>query len=274
MQEDFSIYNGPGTELRKAQLRMLEMLKEFDRICKKHNIEYVISGGTCLGAVRHGGFIPWDDDLDIDISYSHYKKLNKVLAKELSEQYFLQTPKTDKGYYQVFSRIVDKNSRIYYPEDTMFLRDNLNYQGVFLDIFPLGNIFSYRFKKIIDSRYMAFFRSKRGIKRKKHNNFFKKVIIISIWPLLKLTISLLNQLVSLRIPLLRNRNKYSHIFGTNITPRLNEKHIFPAKTIVFENHEFLGPAEPEKYLTDLYGDYMKIPTKEKRLIHSVKVEVF
>jgi len=57
-QEDFSDYNGEGTVLRKAQLRLLEMLVEFDRICKKHDIQYFLSGGTCLGAVRHGGFIP------------------------------------------------------------------------------------------------------------------------------------------------------------------------------------------------------------------------
>ncbi len=93
--EDFSIYNGEGTNLRKAQLRLLEMLVEFDRICKKHNIDYYLSSGNCLGTMRQGGFVPWDDDMDVDVMYKDYKKLNRILARELPPQYVLQTPKTD-----------------------------------------------------------------------------------------------------------------------------------------------------------------------------------
>ena len=67
MEEDFSKYNGEGTMLRKAQLRMLDILVEVDKVCKRHNIPYWVDYGTLLGAVRHGGFIPWDDDLDISM---------------------------------------------------------------------------------------------------------------------------------------------------------------------------------------------------------------
>ena len=81
--EDFSKYNGEGTILRKAQLRMLDMLIEVDKICRKYNIQYWLDFGTLLGAVRHQGFIPWDDDLDICVLRKDYKRLRKVLIAEL-----------------------------------------------------------------------------------------------------------------------------------------------------------------------------------------------
>lgn len=71
-------FNPDGSNLRKMQLRMLDMLKYIDKICREHNIKYWLSSGTCLGAVRHGGFIPWDDDCDIELLRKDYKKLIKI----------------------------------------------------------------------------------------------------------------------------------------------------------------------------------------------------
>src|SRR5690554_6780661 len=99
MKEDFSEINGDGTLLRKAQLRVLDMFIEVDGICRKHGIEYWLMGGTLLGAARHGGFIPWDDDMDICILHKDLKKLRKALIAELSAQYAVQDRTTDKNYY-------------------------------------------------------------------------------------------------------------------------------------------------------------------------------
>ena len=87
-------FNPDGSSLRNHQLRMLEMLKYIDGVCKKHNISYWLSSGTLLGAVRHGGFIPWDDDLDIEMLRKDYLKLVKVLGREIDSKYALQTHKT------------------------------------------------------------------------------------------------------------------------------------------------------------------------------------
>ena len=81
MNEDFSIYNGEGTLLRQAQLRMLNILLEVDKICRKNNLSYWIDYGTLLGAVRHKGYIPWDDDIDISMPSDDYKKFTEIAIK-------------------------------------------------------------------------------------------------------------------------------------------------------------------------------------------------
>ncbi len=269
MSEDFSKYNGEGTELRQAQLRLVEMMIEFDRICKKHNIPYFISGGTCLGAIRHGGFIPWDDDVDIDVLFKDYKKLSKVLVEELPSNYFLQTPKTEKGYYQTFNRIVDINSKIYYRESSKS-RSLLKYDGLFLDIFPLQRPLSFKLKTFFDKIFITVFRLKRGI----GGNLFYKSLSIVIYPFLKFLINVLNYFSSARFLPLSENSILSHIYGTNITPKINFSNIFPLKPITFEGYYFSGPSNPQKYLEDLYGNYMQMPPIDNRKAHSVKIEVY
>ena len=98
MSEDLRVkYNPDGSILRQHQLKMLDILIVIDGICKKHGIKYWISDGTLLGAVRHGGFIPWDDDLDIQMMRKDFKHFIKIISKELPENLVLQTHKTDKG---------------------------------------------------------------------------------------------------------------------------------------------------------------------------------
>ena len=97
--------------LRKAQLIMFNLLKELDKVCKKNNINYWLDSGTLLGAVRHKGFIPWDDDIDICMLEKDYKKFLKIAKKELSENVFLQTEETDKNYiWFPYAKLRDRNS--------------------------------------------------------------------------------------------------------------------------------------------------------------------
>ena len=113
-EEDFSQYNGDGTVLRKAQLRMLAILIEVDKICRKYNISYWLDYGTLLGAVRHQGFIPWDDDLDICVLRKDYKRLRKVLIAELSKQYLFLDWKNDAYFFDPCGRIKDTHTRYSY----------------------------------------------------------------------------------------------------------------------------------------------------------------
>lgn len=105
-------YNPEGSDLRRMQMKMLDILTEVDKICKKHDIPYWLAGGTLLGAVRHGGFIPWDDDLDIELMREDYLKLIPLLRKELPEKFVVQTNKTDKNYFLTFAKVRDTQSTI------------------------------------------------------------------------------------------------------------------------------------------------------------------
>ena len=92
-------FNPEGSMLRRQQMRMLEILLEVDKICKKHDIKYWLSSGTLIGAMRHDGFIPWDDDLDIEMMRSDYLRLMEVLPSELPEWLALQNDETDPYYF-------------------------------------------------------------------------------------------------------------------------------------------------------------------------------
>ena len=96
--------------MNQIQQHQLNMAKEVDRICKKYNLRYSIAGGTLLGAIRHQGFIPWDDDLDISMPREDYDKFIKIAQQELGKKYFLQTWDTDKNFVFPFAKIRENNT--------------------------------------------------------------------------------------------------------------------------------------------------------------------
>lgn len=116
----------------------LDLFAEFDRVCKKYNITYIASGGTMLGAVRHHGFIPWDDDMDLMMTRDQYVKLCSVASEEFSHPYFFQTEKTDVGFVRGFARLRNSNTTGIQKEELSY---KLPYnQGIFIDIFPMDNV--------------------------------------------------------------------------------------------------------------------------------------
>ena len=126
-------YNPEGSILRRHQMRMLEMLETIDAICKKHHIPYWLSSGTLLGAARHKGFIPWDDDLDIELLRKDYLKLMEILPQELPDNLVLQNNETDPNYIFIFAKVRDRNSYMeeYGSYDRIFKE-----RGIYIDIFP------------------------------------------------------------------------------------------------------------------------------------------
>lgn len=136
----------PQKDLRKLQLVELEMLLEVDRICREHDIKYCIVGGTMLGAVRHEGFIPWDDDLDIQMSRKEYEKFCHVCEKYLNkEKYFLQTYKTDKEYRWGYAKVRRLGTEYIRKGQEMIKC----HSGVSIDIFPTDNFPDSTVERII-----------------------------------------------------------------------------------------------------------------------------
>lgn len=122
------------TELKKIWAVELDLLMQFDRVCKKHGLKYFLIGGSLLGAIRHHGIIPWDDDIDVGMMREDYDKLLQ-LESEFINPYFLQTPYTDPQYAYSYARIRNSRTTAITP---MFKFQGFN-NGIYLDIFPYEN---------------------------------------------------------------------------------------------------------------------------------------
>lgn len=265
MEEDFSKYNGEGTVRRKVQLRELEILVEIDRICKKHGIKYWIDFGTLLGAVRHGGFIPWDDDLDISMYRPDYRKFQEVAPKELPDWLFLQNKKTDPTYTRELNKVRDLNS-LYIERHEDF---TLPYKkGIFVDIFETVD-----YPKWISGKFAKFL-TKWG---RKSTMFFmmpqyitpKTIISGIIFPIITLAIRIVWYL-----GFITGKSDRIGFHIEQVKSSFRKDDIFPLTTIEFEGKEFPAPKEYIKMLENYYGDYMKLPKEEDRWMHSQYVHIY
>lgn len=266
MEEYFTGKNGESTTLRKAQNRLLEILIEVDRICKKHKIEYWLIAGTLLGAVRHKGFIPWDDDIDICVKQEDLKNLTEILINELPSQFAVQNENQDPNYYiQSVLKIRDKKSKT----DIEFYKP-FKEQGLFLDIIPMEKIPSMKFKEFVFKfNKFPYLRSQELALKGNSNN----LIGWALTPLSRTIIRFAHWYSNKS----RTRNwGYNYLFwvGKAFYFHFDEKIIFPLKTMEFEGRQFSTPNNPDAWLTMAYGDYMKIPKVNERQIHTSKIDIY
>jgi lipopolysaccharide cholinephosphotransferase len=252
------------TPLRQAQLVMLEMLITFDDICKKHNLQYWLEAGTLLGAIRHHGFIPWDDDLDIGMPRNDYEKFMKIVAQDLPKDLFFQTRKTDPYTKWRWIKIRDNYSTFIQKSE---INKNIKYhQGIFIDIFPYDFIEKdfHRSKIFLNRKYQK----SRQLLFKHGSWFFNQLATIPVKLLgyKRLSRYFLNRHTS-------NSPKLA-VMGIEVTIAyhiFDYQTIFPLSQVEFENHLFSAPHEPHQYLTNMYGDYMKLPPEEQRKVHAFKI---
>lgn len=259
-------------EVRKVQI---ELLDELDRICKKHNITYHLFAGTLLGAVRHRGFIPWDDDLDVSLLREDYEKLIKVINTELDDKYYFESPEKDKHSPFPFAKL--KKNNTYFKEASL---NKKMHHGIFIDIFQLDDVPSDK-KKLEKLRkrlnFWYFLKSIKVLNYEKSRSFkntiIKYFIVTIIKPfLLPFSFKYINGKIN---KLATTFNHLDYKMVGHLTCHKIRKEIFHAylydkenfkETIYldFEGKKYLAPKGYDKVLTDLYGDYMTPPKEQER----------
>lgn len=250
--------------LHKAEL---EIMCEFDRICRKHHIPYFLDSGTALGAVRHRGFIPWDDDVDIGMLRSDYERFLLVAKEELSPRFFLQNKESEPAYYKYNAKLRMENT--YFPEGS--LTDKLQHRGIFIDIYPFdyaGHDEKEAQRRIVRSRRML--RLLRFRQTGSERSGWKKRIAYALCSV---------------IPERYFEKKYCAFcsnpaydgaaFITCFSYRMLQskmlcfptEKMLPVRDTAFEDQLFCLMHDPDDYLTRMYGDYMQLPAEEDRVCH-------
>lgn len=244
---------------RDLQLKILEMVKDIDEVCKRNNIKYYIAYGSCLGAVRHGGFIPWDDDFDIMLKYTDYNKFIKACQKELNkDKYFVQTLDTDPNYYLSFSKI--RNIKTTLIEEGNKHENMVN--GVYIDVFPLVGFPDGKFKRAIFKINRAFVLSaNRNVINNKFLSFIFKVIL-KIFGKSNIINYCTKQCTKYKC---EDCNQIISVFDADgIKIGLTSNGIIgEPKYVKFEDIMLPIPEDYDSYLKNIYGNYMEIPSKEQ-----------
>lgn len=259
-------YNPEGSQMRQFQYRMLDMLLYLDEVCKKLNIQFYLDGGTCLGAVRHGGFIPWDDDLDVVVDVKDYKRLCDYLLEHPHPQYVLHNRQTDDNYYVGWAKLRDKNSESTYQGDNPFTANQeklFKYTGLMIDLFPYSDhVLSWVHKPLhwIHNRVLrTYFVGK--------HKFLADLMYHLLFDVLKPFANFLGLVFS-------RRKMYAHDYlSHDAYYRFPKDKMFPLRDIEFEGHTFKVPNDTDYYLRYIYSNYRNLPPKTVRRHHALAFSI-
>ncbi len=251
-------YNPDGSLLRHDQMELLKMMEVVADICKKHDIPWWLSSGTLLGAARHKGFIPWDDDVDIVLLKRDYKRLKRILLKLNSKEFVFHTLESDVEYVNIFGKFRKREGRM---RVTSRRYDYYRWAGVGLDIFAIEK-----------TNYLA-----ARIASVTYNNLQHLTSYIRCgWirrPLIRLIeglcLGILNPLLWL-IGRINPKGEYHYMLGTGWAKHtFYMKDTLPLTTTAFEGVVFPIPKDIDAYLTNVYGNWRQIPSDEviQRCIH-------
>ena len=237
-------------EIQNIELNILIFLKE---VCEQNGLSYGLTSGTLLGAIRHGGFIPWDDDIDIVMPRDDYEKLIQIM-KNCKGKYKLLSPYSTKDYVYEYCKMVDETTVLIENPDTTAIP-----LSVYIDIFPVDGVPEdvkkrqrlFRKLNFIQKLYAAIMRSPFILKRFRFN---------------KVVLALLDQW----------SKKYTFEKSLHCAVLLGqgEKEVFSKEEyelkgeVKFENNKFRTYTTPVKYLEQFFGDYMQLPPEEQRCGHS------
>ncbi|MCP2033604.1 lipopolysaccharide cholinephosphotransferase [Planomicrobium sp. HSC-17F08] len=253
-------------EVQKIQF---EILCEIERICRKHDIKYTLCGGTLLGAIRHKGFIPWDDDMDIDMSRSEYEKFLEVANIELNKKYFVQNYKSDKNCLNTPFTKIRKNGTIFESEGQRHLD---RHKGIAIDIFPIDTVPENIVLRRVHKETIALLQKLVAIKLKYNyyndNNFKKALKITGSLLLSGISIYRIGKVMENVMSFFNNTDSelVSNTYSRNFYDKLTfNKSIYESIIYLeFWQKKFPAPKQWETILQKFYGDYMTPPPEEER----------
>ncbi len=238
----------------------LEELKYFDKICKENNLNYFLAGGTLLGAVRHKGFIPWDDDIDVAMPRKDYDKLIGIESKG---RYKIISMENCKDYVWSWAKLIDTNT--YVKEKNII---DIDEYGIFIDIFPLDGFGNNKIIAYIYEFIIRFLRGRLGIvinKYEKNVNFIKRLLQKPYEKMGKL--KTYNRILKYA----KKHDFYtSKYVGSVVGGARGRKEIFNCKIysetldMNFEGLTLKGMKYYDEYLSKMYGNYMELPPEDKR----------
>lgn len=254
--------------MTELQAKLVEMLAFFHRFCIEKQLRYYIVAGTMLGAVRHNGFIPWDDDIDVGMPRADYEKLKEIVKKDNYGKYRFEFPLSGNREYSYIS------AKMYDTETTFIekIRKPIK-RGIYIDIFPLDGVGNteeeakknykqfYRYYTLYLMTFCGFLK-RRSIKK---NMAVLLGRIIS--PLFVSRDNLVKKIDSIckENDFDDSRFVWNLLGGSEMKKALPKEAFGKPTPISFENIEVLGVEDPDMYLKALYGDYMKLPPVEKRV---------
>lgn len=242
--------------VKRIQRRLFEMAKKVTGILSENNIPYMITFGTLLGAVREGGFIPWDDDFDLHLFDDTYDEAIELLRHELSEDMFLEDKKSEPLFFHGWARVKDENSIV---KNVLFPQDNVYaHKGINLDLYRLDRVKKSQVMKYINDENFNYI-TRRKEKGLITNEEYERR---------------LGDLENSRLNEAQVEEDDKIVFGM-VSPYkckyLEVDDIFPLKKYRFEEEWFYGPNNPGKILTDIYGNYMMPPPESDRCSHAGEV---
>lgn len=261
---------GEEYPMNELQKEILKVFKEFQNICSTNNLRYFAIGGTCLGAIRHKGFIPWDDDLDVVMPFEDYEKFRYIASKYLKAPYQLLDFEEVQHCRFLFLKM--------HNSETTFIEEDVKqfperYTGVYIDIMPVVGLpkhagFVHKFKCF----YCIKLNLARRFKHREKRKLLSKIIVIFA------------SMICVRKPFNYYSKKFENLiskykfgeseqvlFPWRIPVKPPYKNVFPyfifkeSRSVPFEDTTILVPREYDSYLTMDFGDYMKLPPEEERI---------